>query len=197
MLQIELKEEKEERMNILLDRLPQYTPNGFNIRTDFRESIKFELLMQDNKIDELDKVALALNLYYYKTPTNIEKAIEDMLWFYKCGKEIKTSRTEGKKQNQIYSYEFDDQYIYSAYKSQYNVDLNSIKYLHWWKFKSMFEGLKNDNKIIEIMGYRAVDLNNIKDREEKKRYRKLKEIYALPDMRTPEEKEADFAMAFM
>ncbi len=184
-------------MNILLDRLPQYTPNGFKIRTDFRESIKFELLMQDNKIDDIDKVALALNLYYYKTPTNIEKAIEDMLWFYRCGKEIKTSRTKGNKQSQIYSYEFDDQYIYSAYKDQYKIDLNSIRYLHWWKFKSMFEGLKNDNKIIEIMGYRAVDLNNIKDKEEKAKYRKLKEIYALPDMRTPEQKEADFASLFM
>ena len=31
--------------NILLDRLPQYTQNGLKIRTDFRESIKFELLM--------------------------------------------------------------------------------------------------------------------------------------------------------
>ena len=184
-------------MNILLDRLPQFTPNDFKIRTDFRESIKFELLMQDKKIDELDKVALALNLYYYNPPTDIEKSIDDMLWFYKCGKEIKTSQTEGRKNNQIYSYEFDDQYIYSAFKDQYNVDLNSIRYLHWWKFKSMFEGLKSDNKIVEIMGYRAVDLNDIKDKEERKRYRKLKQIYALPDMRTPEEKENDFALAFM
>lgn len=183
-------------MNILLDKLPQFTPNDFKIRTDFRESIKFELLMQDNKIDEIDKVSLALNLYYYEMPDNIEKAVEDMLWFYKCGKEIKTSREKGKSV-QIYSYEFDDQYIYSAFKDQYNVDLNSIRYLHWWKFKSMFEGLKSDNKIVEIMGYRAVDLSKIKDKEEKKRYKKLKEVYALPDMRTMEEKEEEFAMAFM
>ena len=46
--------------NILLDRLPQYTQNGLKIRTDFRESIKFELLMQDNKIDE------KINLEYVK-----------------------------------------------------------------------------------------------------------------------------------
>lgn len=184
-------------MNILLDRLPQYTPNGFKIRTDFRESIKFELLMQDNKIDELDKVALALNLYYYKAPTNIEKAIEDMLWFYRCGKEIKTSQNRKRENNQIYSYEFDDAYIYSAYKDQYKIDLNTISYLHWWKFKAMFEGLKGDNKIVEIMGYRAVDLGKIKDKDEKARYRRLKKIYALPDIRTQEQKEADFARAFL
>jgi hypothetical protein len=28
--------------NILLDKLPQYTKNGLKLRTDFRESIKFE-----------------------------------------------------------------------------------------------------------------------------------------------------------
>lgn len=83
-------------MNILLDKLPQITPNKYKIRTDFRESIKFELLMQDNQIDEMDKVALALNLYYYDFPSEIDKAIEDILWFYRCGKEIKTSRNKRK-----------------------------------------------------------------------------------------------------
>ena len=37
----------------------------------------------------------------------------------------------------------------------------------------MFEGLKSENKICEIMGYRAVDISKIKDKEEKKRYKKL------------------------
>ena len=182
--------------NIILDKLPQYTPAGFKIRTDFRESIKFELLMQDNKIEDTEKIAIALNLYYYEIPENIEKAIEEMLWFYRCGKEIKASQSGNIKNNQIYSYEFDDAYIYSAYKDQYKIDLNTIRYLHWWKFKAMFEGLKEDNKIVEIMGYRAIDLGKIKDKDEKVRYKKLKKIYALPDMRTPEQKEADFGRAF-
>lgn len=182
--------------NILLDKMPQYTPTGYKIRTDFRESIKFELLMQDNNIEDTEKVVIALNLYYYKMPTDIEQAIEDMLWFYRCGKEIKTSQSGNDTNNQIYSYEFDDAYIYSAYKDQYKIDLNTISYLHWWKFKAMFEGLKEDNKIVEIMGYRAVDLGKIKDKEEKARYKKLKKLYALPDMRTPEQKEADFGRAF-
>ena len=180
---------------LLLDKLPTHTPTGLKIRSDFRESIKFELLMQDNRINDNEKIPMALNLYYYEVPNDIVKAIEDMLWFYRCGKEIKTSqgKTESK---QIYSYEFDDELIYSAFKDQYNIDLNSIKYLHWWKFKAMFEGLKQDNKIVEIMVYRAIDLGKIKDKEERARYKKLKKIYALPDMRTQEQKEADFGKAF-
>ena len=45
------------------------------------------------------------------------------------------------------------------------------------------------------MGYRALDISKIKDKQEKKRYKYLQEIYKLPDMRSEEEKEEDFAEA--
>ena len=59
----------------------------------------------------------------------------------------------------------------------------------------MFNSLSEKTKFVEIMGYRAIDLSKIQDKEERKRYEKLKEIYQLPDMRTEEEKEADFSEA--
>jgi hypothetical protein len=184
--------------NILLDNLPQFTQNGLKIRTDFRESIKFELLMQDRKISEKDKIMQALKLYYYDLDKirDIKQAIEDILWFYRCGKEIKQNdniEDTRNKQKQIYSYEFDDEYIYSAFMEQYKIDLNKIKYLHWWKFKALLNSLNKNTHFVEIMGYRAIDLSKIKDKEEKARYRKLKRLYKLYDMRTEEEKEADFA----
>lgn len=185
--------------NILLDKLPQYTPARLKIRTDFRECIKFELLMQDNTIEEEKKVELALKLFYFDDINDIEEALKDIIWFYSCGKkenEIKETKQNKKEIQQIYSYEFDDNHIYTAFKTQYNIDLNSIKYLHWWKFKSMFEDLREDNKIVEIMGYRSCDLSKIKDKEEKSRIKRMKKIYALPDMRTREQKEADFGSAF-
>jgi hypothetical protein len=45
------------------------------------------------------------------------------------------------------------------------------------------------------MEYRAVDLSKIKDKDQKEHYKKLKIKYALPDNRTEEEKEQDFANA--
>lgn len=187
--------------NLLLNKLPQYTPNHIKIRTDFRESIKFELLMQDNKLNEEEKVKLALNLYYNLNDiTDIKKAVEDIIWFYKGGKkEIENVDKEVKKSNskdkQIYSYEFDAEYIYSAFMEQYNIDLNSIKYLHWWKFKALFNSLNEDVLFCKIMGYRAIDLSKIKDKSMKKQYKKLQELYKLPDMRSEQEKEDDFAEA--
>lgn len=185
--------------NILLDRLPQYTSSGLRIRTDFRESIKFELLMQDRRINEKDKIMQALNLYYYdlKEIKDIKQAINDLLWFYRCGKEIEkqedSSEETEQRTKQIYSYEFDDEYIYSAFMEQYKIDLNSIKYLHWWKFKALFKSLNENTQFVKIMGYRAIDLSKIKDKDLKANYRKMQKTYALPDMRSEEEKEADFA----
>ncbi len=188
--------------NILLDRLPQYTQNGLKLRTDFRESIKFELLMQDNYLDEQTKVIQALKLYYYDISRikDIRQAINDILWFYACGKkkidvdEKENVKTESKKQ--IYSYEFDDEYIYSAFMEQYKIDLNNIKYLHWWKFKALLNNLNENTQFVKIMGYRSIDLSKIKDKDMKASYKKLKKQYALPDMRTSQQKEADFGRAF-
>lgn len=179
--------------NILLDRLPEITPNGFKIKTDFRQAIKFELLMQDNKIDEKDKILLALNLFYEK-PEDIKKQVDDLLWFYMCGKEEKTNKVEKENGKQIYSFEYDAGYIFSAFLEIYGIDLNTTD-LHWWKFKAMFDSLSEKTRFVEIMGYRAIDLSKIEDKKEIKRYKKLKEIYQLPDMRTAEEKEAAFSEA--
>ena len=126
----------------------------------------------------------------------MQARIEDIIWFYKCGKEEKTSQENEKKEKQIYSYVFDADKIYSAFIQQYNIDLQKIN-LHWWQFRSMFESLTDETQIVEIMGYRAMDLSKIKDKEERKRYRKLQKLYALPDMRTQEQKESDFACAFL
>ena len=186
-------------MNILVDKLPT-DYEGLKINTNFRSFILFELLMQDREIEKEDKVALAIDLFYDEFPQDIKKAFDGILWFYTRGKKIKEEKnTENKQKNnkkKIYSYECDADLIYTAFLDQYRLDLNDIDYLHWFKFKAMFEGLKAENKICEIMGYRAVDISKIKDKEEKKRYKKLQREWALPDDRTEEEKERDFADAF-
>lgn len=200
-------------MNLLLDKLStilQQRIGNVEFNTDFRTGILFEMLMQDKNLKKEVKVIQAIKLFYPKPEqiTDLEKAVENIIWFYTCGKSDfdKPPKDTKKKNNQkvvkqqredkIYDYEYDDGYIYSAFIQQYNIDLQKIDYLHWWEFKSMFNSLNKDTKIVEIMGYRAIDLSKIKDKEEKARYKKLKKIYKLPDMRTEAQKEADFGSAF-
>lgn len=192
-------------MSILVDKLDSIMKKrigNIEFNTDFRIGILFETMMKDPLLSKEDKLILAINLFY-KNPIQIndyEKAIEDILWFYCCGKEEKDKKNNksnsADKKEYIYDYEYDDGYIYSAFLQQYGIDLQEIDYLHWWKFKSMFNSLNKDTKIVEIMGYRALNLKNIKDKKEKKRYSDLKEMYELPDMRTAEQKEKDFSNAF-
>ena len=201
-------------MNILIDKLSTIIENrvgNIEFNTDFRIGMLFEMLMQDRNIDKKIKVIQAINLYYPHPEqiTDFEKAFNDIIWFYTCGKndininsqdnqekKIKKKKSNYQKEEKIYDYEYDDGYIYSAFLQQYGIDLQKIKYLHWWKFKALFDSLNKDTKIVEIMGYRAIDLGKIKDKEEKNRYKKLKKIYQLPDMRTEAQKESDFGSSF-
>ena len=59
--------------------------------TDFRIGILFEMLMKDNNLKDEFKVIQAIKLYYPNTEqiTDFEKAFEDIIWFYTCGKKNK------------------------------------------------------------------------------------------------------------
>lgn len=188
-------------INLLLDNIDEVVKDRIKIDfdTNFRIGIAFEIMMQNPKYSMQAKTYQALKLFYPEMNKikDTKKAIDDIIWFYSCGKseEETSQKTRKGKNKQIYSYEFDNDLIYSAFKNQYNVDLEEIEYLHWWKFRAMFNGLKSDNRIVEIMGYRAMELSKIKDKDMKKHYKQLQEEYKLPDMRSEEEKEEDFAEA--
>ena len=184
-------------MNILIDKLPNEY-EGLEINTDFRSSILFELLMQDNTLEPKLKIRLALDLYYKDVPVDIKKALKGILWFYRCGKEDIKTKSKGKQSNkkQIYSFEHDADYIYSAFLEQYGIDLNETK-MHWWKFRALFNGINENTLFSKITGYRSMNLEDIKDKEQKKYYEKMKKLYALPDNRTIEQKESDFANALV
>lgn len=177
-------------MNILIDPAPKTVTIGgaeVPINSDFRASVRFEMMMEDSSLSELDKTVKALSLYYdtgdlknsFKPPAPIEEAIDKMLWFYRAGKEENCAVSAGKGA-QIYSYSYDDEYIFAAFLEQYGVDLQDIPYLHWWKFKAMFLGLKSDSRIVEIMGYRSIDITSKMSNEQKQFYRKMKKQFAIP-----------------
>lgn len=188
-------------MNILIDILPETVEidgEEYSINIDFRISILYELLMQDINLTDDEKLVTALKLYYPEIPPNISEAVEKMLWFYRCGKNIEgntedsSEKEPSSKPQQIYSYEHDADYIYAAYLSQYRLDLQDIDQLHWWKFKALFQSLKEDNELVKIMNFRSMKIDSDMSKSEKKYYRKMKKLYALPDNRTVEEKEEDF-----
>jgi len=181
-------------MNILIDVLPEsVTVDGeeYEIRTDFRTSMLFELLMQDNEVKPQDKTKKALKLYYPVIPANINEAVEAILWFYRCGKEDNPQRQKmnaKKGKTRVYSFEYDDDYIYAAFMTQYGIDLQDIEYLHWWKFRAMFHSLTNQNEFVKIMEYRSIEIKSDMSKEQQSFYRKMKRLHALPVAKSEDEK---------
>lgn len=185
-------------MNILTDPAPKTVNIGgveIPINSDFRASIRFEMLMDDVTLGEEEKALKALQIYYeqpdkiFTVPLPVNEAIEKLLWFYRAGKEEGENSTGSpKRAEQIYSYSYDDEYIFAAFLEQYGIDLQDIPYLHWWKFKAMFLGLKSDTRIVEIMGYRGIDILPQMSKEQKQFYRKMKKQFAIPLPKSEREK---------
>ena len=185
-------------MNILID----YLPTSFNVEGieyefnyDFRTSILFCLLMQDTELTEEQKILQGLQLYYPVIPPNIEEAYKKILYFYSRGKEIEDNKKvkQGKRifkrnNNRAYDFEIDADLIFSAFMTQYNINLNREN-LHWWEFMSLFNSLKDDTEIVKIMNYRTIDVNTIEDKKERKMYKQLQDYYSLENTITTEEKQ--------
>ena len=173
-------------MNLLYEELPavyEYGGKRYEIRTDFRDWIRFELLFTDRDVPMRDKKAALLRIIFPIVPPD-PNLWEFILWFYKCGKEareVKSAKTKGAKAKAtaaVYSFEHDDGYVYSAFLEVYGLDLTAVEYLHWWKFKALFRGL-HDCKFTDIMCYRAEDLDEAPDYR-KRFLRDMKKLYALP-----------------
>lgn len=170
-------------MNILINRVPESVEidgTEFQINTDFRTSIKFESVMADSSLTDEQKIFKALTLYYPKIPINIQGAIEKMLWFYSGGHEEGRKGVENSNNEKTFDYNYDADILYAAFLSQYGIDLNTVEYLHWWKFKALFRTLKDDNEIVKIMGYRAIKITNEMSKQQRKFYSEMKRKYALP-----------------
>ena len=185
-------------MNILLDYLPtSFSIDGkkYEFNYDFRTSILFCLLMQDTELTEEQKILQGLQLYYPVIPSNIEEAYKKILYFYSRGKEIEDNKKvkQGKRifkrnNNRAYDFEIDADLIFSAFMTQYNINLNRDN-LHWWEFMSLFNSLKDDTEIVKIMNYRTIDVNTIEDKKERKMYKQLQDYYSLENTITTEEKQ--------
>lgn len=180
--------------NILIDKLPETVEiNGqeVGVNSDFRVFILFEQILKDYELSKEDKIKKCLSLFYKDNPSNLVEAVQQMFNFYSMSfmNDFHSAKKgKGSKKNKnLYDWDFDQGYIYSAFLTQYRIDLQEIDYLHWWKFRFLFMSLDEDNKISKIIGYRDVDTSKIKDKEEKKHCEKLKKEFAIPERISIEE----------
>ena len=167
------------------------------ITTDFRTGILFEEVLQDGQLDDLEKLRTALDLYFPGTVFDgsvLDEAINQMIWFYRCGADpaetTEADATDSDK-DPPFSYEYDADYIYSAFMQAYGLDLARHP-LHWWQFRALFRSLPEETQLVKIIGYRTMKIPAKASKEQRQHYEHLKRVYALPqsaDLSTHERRQ--------
>ena len=159
----------------------------YTIDTDFRTWMKFENIMVDAGI-EMDYKLYFMIRGVMNMPDDIsEELIQALFSFYRLDKPIR--KTSGKQCEIGYRFDYDMDLIVAAFRQQYGIDLLAAE-LHWWEFKSLFEGLTDQTKFIQVVGYRTADISKL-DKEQKQRYTELKKFYALPVEKTQERSQEE------
>lgn len=189
-------------MNILIHEFPKtvwVSGVAYPIVTDFREWIKLSELL--TKTERLTRQVLDMILEWYigRRPEDEVKAVRALQDFMLASAIYPPSlgygeETEDIPERPVFSFEQDAICIYCAFLEVYGIDIESIPYMHWWKFRVLFEGLPADTEIKERIYYRSVNLNDIKDKEERKRIKEIKKKIAL---RTPRRKLDDYQIGEM
>ena len=170
-------------MNMLINSVPdslKIAATEYKIHTDFSVWIEFEKLLSDESENAHKTISDIKNLIFCdKQPPQRadEKTVNKILWFYRCGKKLQKSSHTSEKE--IFSYDYDDGYIFSAFLEQYHIDLEQTK-LHWWKFHALMLSLSDSTEFVKIMGYRSVEINSKMTASQKAFYQKMKKQYKLP-----------------
>lgn len=168
-------------MNYLLEKMPQAVMIGgeaVQINTDFRICLRILQALEDDRLMEHEKLTVLIALLYPEPPKNTAPAIEQGLKFLNLGEPVDNSKI---CQHTVYDLNKDSAYIYTAFKSTFNIDLNSVEYLHWWKFRSLFADLGKDCFFNTLISLRSRQHSGKLTDSEKELVRKNPELLSLSE----------------
>ena len=177
-------------MNFFYEELPRTVHvhgEEIPIITDFREYIRLLDMLKCEELNAMQRLTLLTQYFLYEIEVDKE-AISALTEFVVMGFDSWQKGNEedgiepdrhGSNKN-LYSYEMDYPFILSGFMRDYRIDLESVEYLHWWKFRMLFDGLSEDTEIKQRIMYRSIDLSDIKDKDERKRISRIQRRIQLP-----------------
>ena len=179
-------------MNLFYEAFPDSVKvhgEEIDIITDFREYIRLLDMLKCKELNGTQRITI-LKEYFLADISIDSEAIHALTGFVTMDMKERDPNSEeeeegaeeqeeaGKKN--LFSYEIDYPYILSGFLRDYGIDLETVNYLHWWKFRMLFDGLSEDTEIKQRIMYRGINLSNIKDKEERKRISKIQRSIQLP-----------------
>ena len=154
-------------INILFEPLPtavEIDGQDVPINTDFRACLRVILAFEDPELAPVEQQAILLANLYPKAPDNAVGAFEQALRFLNGGEEH--TEDDGPALR-LYSFRQDANYIFAAFRQTHGIDLESIEYLHWWKFLALFMDLGSDTTFCSLVSLRKhEEMHDVLDIEE-------------------------------
>ncbi len=182
-------------MNPLINKFPtkiQIDDSIYDINTDFRNCIKIILAYEDDNLTIEEKTYIMLMRLYGEIPDNQEEAIRKGILFLDCGEEQNNADSP-----RTYSFSKDGKYIYAAIESSNtNLDLETIEYMHWWKFCYKFLEIGKDTTFSNIISLRDKKNRGKLTQEERNIFIESRAILDLDYESEPSEEESKFMNLF-
>jgi len=178
-------------INILFEPLPTAVEiDGQNvpIHTDFRACLRVILAFEDPELAPVEQQAILLANLYPKPPDNAAGAFEQALRFLNGGEEH--TEDDGPALR-LYSFRQDANYIFAAFRQTHGIDLESIEYLHWWKFLALFMDLGSDTTFCSLVSLRKRVKTGKATKEERRMYEEMHDVLDIEEPLSADEREQE------
>lgn len=159
----------------------------YPIITDFREWFRFADMAADTELSNRDKL-LMMTQWLLEPPEQITSELVTALCDFYRAKALEREMPEYEDDEDeeytsaalpVLSWKIDAPYIIGDFQRYYGIDLLTAE-MHWWRFRILFSALPDDSQMMKRIGYRSVDIGQVKSESERKRIMKMKQLYALP-----------------
>ena len=159
----------------------------YPIITDFREWFRFADMAADTELSKRDKL-LMMTQWLLEPPEQITSELVTALCNFYRAKALEREMPEYEDDEDeeytsaalpVLSWKIDAPYIIGDFQRYYGIDLLTAE-MHWWRFRILFSALPDDSQMMKRIGYRSVDIGQVKSESERKRIMKMKQLYALP-----------------
>lgn len=147
----------------------------YKINTDYRVALACFKAIEDDSINDTERALAIITLLLGKDVRykDYEECLNKCAIYLRCGKE------ENDDINEVdMDYLQDEETIRTSIRQCYHENINE-KYLHWWEYNELIEGLTEETALSQIRELRSYDLSDETDEKKIKQIQKAKNRVAL------------------
>jgi hypothetical protein len=181
-------------VNILTDVLPEslsINHTEYPIDPDFRTCLQIILAFEDAELTPQEKQGILLSMLFVDMPPITQETFEQAQWFLNGG----MSDENEDAPMRLYSFAKDANFIFAAFKSTHNVDLQKAD-LHWHEFLALFMDMGSETTFCQLTAMRKRLKTGKASKEEKQFAHDHPDMINVPEIDDRNLEEKELAMEF-